>query len=937
MNQRYVVVDLETTGNSPKKGDKIIQFAAVVIEDGEIIERFASFINPGREIPPFIEQFTGISNEVVHNAPNFQLIAPEIESLLEGAYFVAHNVPFDLTFLQEELINSGCKPFEGPTLDTVELARIMIPSTDSYKLGQLAENFSLAHDNPHQADSDAEVTAEILLKILVKLRELPLVTCTRLLQYAPLLKSDLHKILSQIIEEKEKLSHRDSESYDVYRGIALKKKDKIILDRSICEVNYDSIKKDLFSNEGHLSNHIQQYEEREGQLIMMDTIMQAFLEQKHSIVEAGTGIGKTFAYLLPAILFAKQTGRTIIISTKTIQLQQQLIDHEIPILLNTIPFPFQATVLKGRGHYLCLRRFEQVLYEQESNYDMILAKAQILVWLTETETGDVDELNLPSGGKLLWNRIKSEKNSNLGKECPWRSRCFYRRAKRQAQQSEIIITNHSLLFADLLSEGDILPGYEEVIIDEAHHLESIASSHLGVKLDYLEVTNLFSRLGSSDSKDLVGNVIKIFRGIGLDIDGTFPLIESLNKDIKQQLDDLFTEIRTFALEHHKQVQTSINRVNIPLDESVQKDQSWGKIVELMLHLSTKMDALCTVVNNQYDSFKSLQKLVTPMQKGTIYDYFSVVESIKSINEKLTLLLLVNQNNMVSWVEADTKGAKNAAYLFSQPINISEELKATFFSRKKSVILTSATLSIKGSFEFMIERLGLSDYKPNTVTIPSPFNYKEQAAVLIPNDLPEINEVSEDEYVHAISIHIAEIALKTNGRMLILFTSYDMLKKTHSTLKELAFLDDFVIIGQGVSSGSRSKLTKNFQAFEKSILLGTNSFWEGVDIPGEDLTALVIVRLPFSPPNDPIYATHAKRIKESGGNPFKQLALPEAILRFKQGFGRLVRSKQDHGVVFIFDRRITTTSYGNQFIKALPEVSVIENSLSNLLETIDKWI
>lgn len=937
MNQRFVVVDLETTGNSPKRGDKIIQFAAVVIEDGEIIERFASFINPGREIPPFIEQLTGISNEVVHNAPSFQLIAPEIESLLEGAYFVAHNVPFDLTFLQEELSNCGCKPFEGPTLDTVELARIMIPSTDSYKLGQLAENFSLAHDNPHQADSDAEVTAEILLKILSKLRALPLVTCTRLLQYAANLKSDLHKILSEIIEEKGKLSNRDSDSFDIYRGIALKKKDKNFFERSTWDVDYDSIKKGLFSNEGLLSNHIKHYEERVGQLKMMDTIMHAFLEQKHSIIEAGTGIGKSFAYLLPAILFAKQTGRTIIVSTKTIQLQQQLIDHEIPILSNIVPFSFQATVLKGRSHYLCLRKLEQVLYEQESNYDLILAKAQILVWLTETETGDVDELNLPSGGKLLWNRIKSEKFSNLGKECPWRSRCFYRRAKRQAQQSEVVITNHSLLVADLISEGDILPVYEEIIIDEAHHFETVASDHLGIKLDYLDVTNVFSRLGSIDSKDLVGNVIKIFRGIGIDIDGTFPLIESLNKDIKQQLDDLFTEIRTYVLEHHKQVQTSINRVNIPVDQSVLNDQSWRRIVEITLHLSTNMDTLYTLVKSQFDLFKSLQKLVTPMQKGTIYDYFSVVESIKSINEKLSSLLLVKSSNTVSWIEADTKGAKNSAYLFSQPIDISEELKAAFFSKKKSVILTSATLSIKDSFEFMIERLGLSDYKPCTVMIPSPFNYKEQAAVLIPNDLPEISDVTQDEYVHAISIHIAEIALKTNGRMLILFTSYDMLKKTHSSLKELAFLDDFVIIGQGVSGGSRSKLTKNFQAFEKSILLGTNSFWEGVDIPGEDLTALVIVRLPFSPPNDPIYATHAKRIKESGGNPFKQLALPEAILRFKQGFGRLVRSKQDHGVVFIFDRRITTTTYGKQFIKALPEVTVIEDSLTNLLETIDKWI
>ena len=225
----------------------------------------------------------------------------------------------------------------------------------------------------------------------------------------------------------------------------------------------------------------------------------------------------------------------------------------------------------------------------------------------------------------------------------------------------------------------------------------------------------------------------------------------------------------------------------------------------------------------------------------------------------------------------------------------------------------------------------------TLSLPSPFNYKEQALVMIPTDLPDIKSVSMEEFVHSIALQIAEIAIITQGRMLVLFTSFDMLKQTHQQLKELAFLDEFMIISQGISGRSKNKLTKNFKAFEKAILLGTSSFWEGVDIPGEDLTALVIVRLPFTPPNDPIFVARNQLIKEKGGNPFTELALPEAIMRFKQGFGRLVRSKSDKGIVFIMDKRITTTGYGKNFLLSLPEVTCHVQPLEDLLKKVDMWL
>ena len=934
MNQRFVVVDIETTGNSPKKNDKIIQIAAVVVENDEICERFSSFVNPKRNIPEFIKNLTGIHDGMIAKAPYFSEIAEKFSAFLEGGYFVAHNVPFDMSFILEELRNNGCNEIIYPSIDTVELARIIEPTIDNYQLSYLAEYFSLNHANPHQADSDAEVTAQIFIKLMQKLQSLPLVTLQKLASFVPYLKSDLHEIIDTMIQTKLDNYLEDDKHFDIFRNIALKNQ-KSSLNQQ--KQNGFSLKFREVFKEDVLTTSFSDYEVREGQLEMMNFVDHALYTNQHALIEAGTGTGKTLGYLIPALFFAINNRKPVVISTYTIQLQQQLFERDIPIVQNLVPFSFHVVLLKGRSHYICLRKFEQSLYEHDENYDSVLAKAQILVWLTQTSSGDVDEINLPSGGKLLWDSIKSDERSTIGDECPWQSRCFYDRVHKSAGEADLIITNHALLFSDLINNKHVLPEYDQVILDEAHHVEKIASQRLGVRLNYFYLRFLFSRIGTFSSSGLLTNVVKVLETIGIEKDESFFSVNLLLAELQTEIDELFRMIRSYVLGKDKQFNTSVSRTIYQYDIKNEKGTQWAAIVELTMRINFNFKDLILLLTEQQNQFSPLLKYLSSFQQGRVADYFGLIEVFEEVRNKLTSLLLTDSNGIVHWIEVDTKGARNAAYLYSQPTDVSSLLADLFFAKKQSVILTSATLSINQSFDFFKKRLGLEDFQPLNLAVPDPFNYEKQVKVMIPTDLPEITTVSLDEFVHAVVIQIANIAEITKGRMLVLFTSYEMLQATYTMLKEIFTIDEFVIIGQGISSGSRSKLTKNFKQFSNSILLATSSFWEGIDIPGDDLSCVVMVRLPFLPPAEPVFAAKSEQIKNNGGDPFTELALPQAIIQFKQGFGRLIRGKADKGVVFILDRRIVSKNYGNKFLLALPPVQINEEPLACLLKKLNQWL
>jgi ATP-dependent DNA helicase DinG len=935
MLNKFVVVDLETTGNNPKKGDKIIQFAAVVIEDGKITESFSSLINPERPIPAFIEELTGLEDEMVKDAPLFAEIAPRVNALLEGAYFVAHNVLFDLSFLQEELIQAGFEGFYGSVLDTVEMARIIFPTADGYKLSDLAVRENLKHDRPHQADSDAQVTAELFLILVSRLSQLPLLTLQQLSQLSGGLKSDLQLLIDEIILGIDPSSEYWNETLEISNNLTLKKlPDHSIFSKKEYQDEYQYPSSDE-KKIGMVKKGFSFFEKRIGQFQMMDGVYQAFAMGRHTLIEAGTGVGKSLGYLLPAAYFAKQKGKPVVISTHTIQLQEQIIHNEIPILAKVLPFDVKSVLLKGRNHYLSLEKFALSLLEENDNYDTTLTKMQILVWLTETSTGDRDELNLSSGGNIFWNKIKNEQTTfAINKK--WQEKDFYLRAKNEAQNADIIITNHSLLLSTLSTGISFFPDYDYAIIDEGHHFEKVASQYFGRTLDYLTTRLLLSQFGQFEQRLLFYDlelIVNQLRGNKGDIAQTVK-INQLATDLLYEMDEFFKLTALYAKSNSPE-KRGLNRAKVRFSRDI-----GGKEKIALVHSAERFAFLLKdfqqAITERLEIIKNNIDFLSNKQKGKLEEVISFRNEVEEL--RITVQdCFIKDSNDVKWIEIDFRSQQNVTTFYAQPAFIASALKEKFFSSKKGVVLTSATLTVNNSFNYMMKEIGLSLDTTLTISIPSPFDYKNQVQLLIPEDLPEVHATSLDDYVIAITEHIITVAEATKGRMLILFTAHDMLKKTYELIKESGFLDDFAMIAQGITSGSRSRLTRNFQRYDKAILLGTSSFWEGVDIPGEDLSCLIIVRLPFSPPDEPLTEAKCQVIKQQGGNAFTEYSLPEAILRFKQGFGRLIRTETDKGIMMVFDKRIITTKYGKAFLKSIPSVPMKKGNINELTEIIYKWL
>ncbi len=933
---RFVVIDLETTGNSPKKGEKIIQFAAVVYMNGKIIDNYSTFLNPDQAIPPFIEHLTGIKDEMVMNAPYFEEVAPIILGLLEDAYFVAHNVLFDLSFLQEELKIAGFEPFLGPVLDTVEMTRFLYPSLTSYRLGGLAEHFNFQHDRPHQADSDAEVTALLLHHLLTKLNALPYVTIKKLLEISANFTSDMIELLEGILLHKDEFQVLDDSKFDIIRGIALKKRheQKDRTNESSRNITYTGARDSFLSkiNSGELFNET---EIRGTQIEMMDLVQKAFHDHEHAIIEAGTGLGKTIAYLIPAVIHSMTRNQPVVISTHTIQLQHQLIDRDLPIVRKILGKNISSVILKGKSHYISMFRFEQLLKEVDNNYDSNLTKAKLLVWLTETDTGDVDEVNLPSGGHILWDRLRiGSTNKDISKDV-WEFRCFYQYMMTRAEEADIIITNHAILCRDLFSDP-FIPTYNEVIIDEAHHIEDITSDILGRQLDYISIHSTLSRLGSNVEGGILSQLSHDLKKVKNPNAAALSKLEEKKTFLKDETDDLFRMLKLFALEKSERDQIETGRITCKFNVEQECGPKWNAIIECVGRIKFVLTEAILIIGEVLQLFNEDQKSNSEISI-TISELVQIRDRMKTWKLSFIRLFLSEKNENVTWIEIDEKGASNSTFLYEQPLSVSDTLADSLFAKKKSVVLTSATLTVQNSFNYFTKRVGLTDFQPITAQLPSPFDYSSQAQVLIPTDLPNIKDVPSEEYIRAIASHIAAIALVTDGRMLVLFTSYDMLKKTFHLVKDEFDLKGISLMGQGISGGSRTKITKNFIQNEQSVLFGTSSFWEGVDFPGNTLTCLVIVRLPFTSPNQPLFEGKIRQLELQGINAFNELSLPQAVLRFKQGFGRLIRSKTDKGVVFVFDKRMVTTWYGKYFIQSLPDLTVQKGNLPTLLVGVKNWL
>ena len=950
---KFAVLDLETTGSSSEQ-DEIIQAGLVLIDEtGEVAESFASLVQPEKPIPLWITQLTGIADEDVREAPALDDILAALVPLLQDAVLVAHNVGFDAAFLQAALDRCGYLPFTGRMLDTVELSRLLYPSMPSYQLSALTQALGIEHARAHRADSDALATARLFLLCLERLRKLPLLTLQRLAALFDAERNDLGWLIADALAQREQLSLPDEGDYQYYRHFALKVTDWTDDDAdgedsppaaaSRSELGKLAFPEFVEQVRGKLRELLPSFEPRPGQEIMYEEVLEALKQDAHLLVEAGTGTGKSLGYLLPSLYYGLKEAKKIVVSTHTIQLQEQLRQRDLPLLQQVLPVPFKAAVFKGRNNYLCLRKFESQLQTPEMalTREEAVTRGQMTVWLAETERGEAEELNLGSRSREEWNAVASDADSCLNRQCPWFRKCFYHRARNDANKADLIITNHAMVFTDLRADNRLLPSYDRLIVDEAHHLEEIASQHLGQRTGYASLMGTLLRLWKDARTGQLPRLMSLLEGSGHPQAGAWiekleeasSKVHAIREAWERWMDGLYALLAAeSAADESGALTLRLKPEQLPAGwEALQVDGH--NAIQLISDLIRPLDKLLPELKEESDEL-AVQALLTDLNGS--------LKELATTRAELQSFVTLANPDFVYWLEGRTTARSRSVQMFGVPADVSKLLKESVFDRKASVVLTSATLTVNKTFQYVKEQLGLdgaeAEGRLRTAQLPSPFNYREQALVLIPRDFPGIRGRDGDAvFLQELTNSLAEVARTTGGRMLVLFTSYRMLKTVYAPLKEGLAPDGIEVMGQGVDGGSRSRLTRQFMERPASVLLGTSSFWEGVDLPGDALTCLAIVRLPFQPPNHPVVEAKAERLQAERKNPFMKLSLPQAVIRFKQGFGRLVRTASDRGIVIVYDTRVLETSYGKHFLYSLPGPKMEHLPNARLAGRVKEWL
>ena len=643
----------------------------------------------------------------------------------------------------------------------------------------------------------------------------------------------------------------------------------------------------LLGSEGLVSQRWTDFESRHEQLEMAHWVQEAMRGGFHLAVEAGTGTGKSFAYLAAAIDQALQQRGKVLISTHTINLQEQLIQKDIPFLQDILPEQVTARLAKGRNHYLCKRRLEYALKRKISLFeDDGSALIRIAEWAKETSTGSLSELNFIPPSEI-WPAVQSEHGNCKGRKCPYFSKCFYWRARRQLETADIIVANHALLFSDLVLKQSgigVLPDYQSIIIDEAHNIEHVAEDHFGIRISQFSISYLLDRLYHPKKR----------KGI-LAFQNNADQARQLVRKCRQTMQIFFAQV-----------------------------QAW------YAHTGDEQNGRCEpefVEDNLSSAVKALRVCLSKLgehikDEDEQYETLRYADQLGGLESDIKDFLFQRKEGCVYWVEIERNRRKRIV-LRCAPLDVGPYLKTHLFDAYNSVTLTSATLSCGGKaeegFSFFINRIGLEKFE--ALALGSPFDHERQVRMYIEPDLPEPNDPA---FADAACEAIKKYLLKSDGRAFVLFTSYAMLKEAAKQLEGWLAEQQMELYVQG-GGLDRVRMLESFKQDHRSVLFGTDSFWQGVDVPGESLSNVIIVRLPFAVPNHPLIQGRIELLKRRGENPFFTYQLPMAIIKFKQGFGRLIRNKNDTGMVVVLDSRIVRKTYGRKFIEAVPKCHIELNT------------
>jgi DNA polymerase-3 subunit epsilon/ATP-dependent DNA helicase DinG len=943
----YVALDLETTGLDPAR-DAIIEIGAVKFQDDQVIDTFQTFVNPGRNIPEFIQRLTGISPNQVKRAPPFSAVMNDLESFVEGHSIVGHNISFDLGFLASHGLTLA-----NPSHDTWDLASVFLPTTSEYSLRYLASLLGAEHTNPHRALDDAQATREVFVRLLHRASELDPGLLAHITHLSRRSRWGMASLLNGVAGQTG--SGNGASAFGLtglnleYLATRLGRPEKRRFDASLAHLDENKIT-GLMDANGPFSRTFAGYEHRPEQLEMLSSVTEAIYRGHHLVVEGGTGVGKSMAYLLPAAIFAASTGRRVVISTNTINLQEQLLRKDIPAVIGVLEGTglvqeglIQAALLKGRGNYLCLNRWGYLARSENPSVDDARLLGKTAVWLQDTTSGDRGEINLSGRDAFTWSKVSAGDRG----WCPGLRNggpCFLRNAREKADQAHIIVVNHALLLSDLMHGGSLLPDYQYLIVDEAHNLEEEATKQFGFEItperlqDELEpLSRLTTQLRIAlSTEDLASSV----RQNG---DRSVSDIESLLPHLRELWGRLWGETERFLEIQRSGSGTDNSQLLITMP--MRRQKCWADLTLAWENLDVTLGQAVNRIS-QVQRFLEGANLeganleganlaganLAAGDSGTLtgtlnMETANIQDAFAQLRGEMSSLIGTSDEQSIIWISRD-QYRNNDISLHAAPLQVSTALGEQLFSRKECVVLTSATLSTQGTFGYLRDRLGLSE-ETAELLVGSPFDFQKAALLMIPDDMPQPNS---DRYIECMSRVMIELGKSLGGHTMALFTSYSALRPVAQQIRASLISEGIEVLAQGID-GSPQQLTRRFVENPRAVLLGTSSFWEGVDFPSGVLQALVLTRLPFQVPSDPIVKARSDQYQDA----FNEYSIPQAVLRFRQGIGRLIRNKGDKGAIVVLDRRITGRSYGHAFLNSIPPCSLKPSSLATVGTLAAEWI
>ncbi len=919
----FVILDLETSGIDPKKND-IIEVAMIRYENGKEVARYDDLIKIDYKLPDIITIITNITDQDLeeegkHKGPVFK----EVEDLLKGAYIVGHNIQFDLGFLRE----NGIELDLLGEIDTIPIAQILMPEVASYSLESLTDDLDINHENSHRAMADVEATLALFKHLWNLGGQLPKSTLSDIREHLPKSTWD-SSIFFDVLKSTSNTLKSDlkAASFDPgVIGLGVKKALEV---------------EDVFGEKGGLSKIHNNFETRPQQVEMSDNVLRAFQEGFHLVCEAPTGVGKSLAYLAASAHHAITNKTKVVLSTNTINLQEQLFEKDVPLLQKvyhemTGNKGVQVALLKGRSHYLCLRRLAEFKRRPRLTVEELILLIKILVWQDLTQTGDSSEIHLNRSEYLIWDfELSADQKFCTPQKCKSYGDCYLHEARKKAEDADLVIVNHALLCSDLAREGSLLPDYNYLVVDEAHHFESVATQSFGLQVKQESIAVPIKSI-----KNHLQDLQRRFSGTLFTTSEHFETITPLVEEVpalQQQLENFFSVVSLFV---GRNVPESAYIENLLIDKILGASEEWMNLV----------DSLAEFYNDLRRWIAKLHKLAEALELNEGDDFPEEGDFTDELRQEIGILLeqLGNLNRFfdneseqktpIRYIISDMKGVIT---LNIAPLMLGDELNEKLYTQKRSVVFTSATLGVDLAdenlpdaphpFTYVRRMLGLTEQFEELI-LESPFDYESQTYIITPTDLQPVQSRAS---IDQVSDFMKYLVRAVGGGLLGLFTSHGALQKVYMSLKKEFTSKDPKLLAQRISGG-RGKIMKAYKNDPThSALFGTNSFWEGVDLQGDALTTLVIHKLPFDVPSDPIF----KARSELFGNAFMEYSVPRAILRFRQGFGRLIRSKKDYGALVILDNRVLTKEYGKMFLKALPDNTTIEKMpLEEVSETVKVWL